>query len=243
MSHKTYRITFLVVLFLVAAGVAVGQTVHWRIKLNTNQIGQIIAGPNDTDPVLLSAVQSTQRIGVGTNSPWARLQIAAPAGDVFGIDDTTTGTGFDIYLSNGAGLGTYSNHPLYFMTNYNYRTMLSADGRFGFGVDPTAASYNANAKVVVCPPSVAFGSTCYFPTNLPTVLILGSSNNSSDPATRQNGSSIRAAGRIETDSDVYVMTGGGSRGIILKESNGTNCRRITVNNAGTITASAGFACP
>jgi hypothetical protein len=41
--------------------------------------------------------------------------------------------------------------------------------------------------------------------------------------------------------DVAITTS--AKGVVIKESNGTNCRRITVNASGVISASAAFACP
>lgn len=41
--------------------------------------------------------------------------------------------------------------------------------------------------------------------------------------------------------DVYVK--GAGVGIVLQESDGANCRRLTVNAAGTLSVSQGFACP
>jgi formylmethanofuran dehydrogenase subunit D len=43
-----------------------------------------------------------------------------------------------------------------------------------------------------------------------------------------------------TGGDIYVSTQG--NGIILKDTDGTGCHRITVNSAGTITATA-VTCP
>lgn len=229
---KKSQLVSLIVLALMVSGIAVAQTVHWRIKLNTGELGQIIGGPSDTDTPILTAVESTDKIGVGTTDPWGKLHVRS-SGDVFAVDDTVSG--FDIYLGSGAGIGTYTNHPLFLMANYNYHAKLNMDGRFGFGVDPAAATYNALARLIVCKRGVAFGGSCIFPANVDTVVVVGSSN---DAAT---GSSLRAKGSLLSEGDVNVITSG--RGFVVKESNGTLCRRITVNSSGTISASTGFTCP
>lgn len=246
MSNKTSRITFLVVLLLITAGVAIGQTVHWRIKLNTGQVGRIIAGPNDTDPTLVTFEQSTANVGIGVN-PSARLTVYAGSGQWANIIGSNA-VGFGLYNIDsgtevGTTLGPYTLHSLRFMTN-NIPSMIltppdgtllpaMAGGRLGVGVNPTTG-INVNARLLVCRTG-SLGSQCIIPANSPTVMVLGSDN---DAAT---GSSLRAKGSLLSEGDVNVITSG--KGFVVKESNGSNCRRITVNNTGAISVSAGFACP
>lgn len=252
MSNKTSRIVFLVVLLLVAAGVAIAQqTVHWRLKLNTGQVGYIVGGPNDTDPVLLSAVQSTQRIGIGTTNPWTKLQITAPAGYIFGIDDTV-GVGSAFFTdASGSALGTYTPHAFYLMSGHTnffpYRRVIITSGednylgtnndwKMAIGINPITG-VNPDARLTVCRRgSLEAGTVCAYPTTIsPTVVVLGSHDNTI------HGSSLRAKGSLLSEGDINVVTSG--KGFVVKESDGANCRRITVNSAGAISVSAGFTCP
>lgn len=77
--------------------------------------------------------------------------------------------------------------------------------------------------------------------NVPTLYI--------DPNTALGESGKVGIGTTSIGSAKLKVVGGDiaittqPNGLVLRESNGANCRRITVNASGTISASAAFACP
>lgn len=227
MLNKTSRVIFLVVLLLVTAGVAIGQTVHWKIKINTGELGQIIGvASGGAETPIITIPQSTGNVGIGTTNPTAKLNISGSNYVAFRADDATiagSNKGYEAYIystldgAQGTYIGNNTTNPLYLMTGYTARikiisgassyTGTNNDWKIGIGASPEAA----DARLVVCRTTSGAGAMCTIPTNLPTVALLGSTNNLT------TGSSIRALGKIETAGNVRSAGGYETGGIDLGE--------------------------
>ncbi len=173
---------------------------------------------------------------------------------------TNTQANSNLYITppgNGStgGIGTSSNHGLYFFTNNVDRAVFTPNGKFGFGtLNPTSTLHLAAANSEIRIENTADSSSLYLtaPGANSTGGIGTPSNhglyfftNNVDRAvftpngkfgfgTLNPGSTLTVGG-----GDINVMDIGS--GIIMKSPNG-NCWRVTVNNSGTL-ISTSITCP
>jgi hypothetical protein len=99
----------------------------------------------DTDANLIFADASADKVGIGTSTLAAKLNIAG-TGDIRMTNVTNT-SGFDIGLLNGTGsdlayIFQRANADLIFGTNNTVRARIDASGNLGLGVTPSALDSN-----------------------------------------------------------------------------------------------------
>jgi hypothetical protein len=93
----------------------------------------------DTDANLLFVDASTDRVGVGTNAPTVKLDVV---GNSAAVQVSESGGAAARLAAGGSSafFGTYSNHPLLFLTDSNTKATLDTAGNLGLGVTPSAWS-------------------------------------------------------------------------------------------------------
>jgi hypothetical protein len=82
----------------------------------------------------LAQVTHAQNVGIGTTTPADKLSVQTPT-QTFGVTHTDGNITVGTYVGNGYGwLGTKSNHPLAFFTNFGpAQLVLSTNGNVGIG--------------------------------------------------------------------------------------------------------------
>ena len=158
---------------------------------------------------------------------------------------------------NGAtgGLGTSSNHDLYFYTNNQDRVVFTAAGKYGFGtLAPSSPFHIASSNSEIRIENTSSNSSLYLTApgvgstggiGLPTNQGLYFFTNNMDRAVISGAGNL-GVGNFNPTSKVTV-TGGDvnitdiGSGIIMKSPNG-QCWRVTIGNTGTF-SSTQITCP
>lgn len=95
---------------------------------------------NSFDGAEKFVVTQEGKVGIGTSTPGAPLQVVTATSN-YGIVHSDGVVSLSTHIGGGGGgIGTLTNHPLYFYTNgTNAQLSISADGRVGIGTTtPTA---------------------------------------------------------------------------------------------------------
>jgi len=222
----------------------IGTSTNHGLYFFTNNVDRVVFTP-------------TGKYGFGTTNPSSLLHLSDPNAEIRLQNSDINSSIYITAPANGAtgGIGTSSNHGLYFFTNNVDRVVFTPTGRFGFGTtnpssmfhlsDPNAEirlqNSTSNASLYLTAPGQ--GSTggigtstnhgLYFFTNNVDRAVF-TPNGRFGFGTTNPPSTVSVQG-----GDVNVMDVGA--GIILKSPNG-NCWRVTVDNNGNFVSTA-ITCP
>jgi hypothetical protein len=113
------------------------------IKNNTDNTVQQTANFNISGDGIVGG-----SVGVGTSNPQSKLEVQTPS-DNYGITYTNGMTRFNTYINSSlggaGGIGTQSNHPLFFYANNFPRMFISPLGNVGIGTTSPQARFHVSS--------------------------------------------------------------------------------------------------
>jgi prepilin-type N-terminal cleavage/methylation domain-containing protein len=217
----------------VSGGVSIGSTYAGTAAPTDGLIVQGNVGIGTTGPSGLLdvgggklVVTSGGNVGIGTSSPGGIFQVnTAKPFTISGSGDWTS--------SNGNAW--YGNNKNFYLASWGYialggganYVMYLTGGKVGIGTSSPSALLDLKKP--------ASGNIFAISSSTAGDLVTINNNGNVGIGTMGPNSKLQVTG-----GDVYVSTQG--NGIILRDTDGTGCHRITVNSAGTITATA-VTCP
>ncbi len=196
--------------------------------------------------------------GFGTLNPTSRLHLASNNSEIR-LENTVDSS--SLYLTapgagSTGGIGTSSNHDLYFFTNNQDRAVIKNDGRLGLGVmTPSSTLHVAtgnsselrlqnttdNASIYVTAPSAQSTGGVGTDGNFGLYFFTGGQDRAVlSPSGNLGLGNFNPPSKVTiTGGDVNITDIGS--GIIMKSPNG-QCWKVTVTNTGTFN-SAQITCP
>jgi hypothetical protein len=121
------------------------------VVINDSGADKDVRIEGDTDANLFFTDASTDRIGVGTNSPGAKLAVYGASGVAISVNNSTSGTttssGFQMQVgaTTDAFLWNYSNGPLVLGTNNSEKFRIGSAGQLGVG----GTNYGTSGQVLM----------------------------------------------------------------------------------------------